>query len=307
MKKQIRLIVKFAAAILAVQALALLLLTPQGLELLFPPVARVNAEKFSPDSNTYAVYYDTRVEVSSADLIVVGMDFGIAESFDLLGHFTRFVKQYNNLSAILLHLTISQENLVRNLMTRDSEEEFNKRMTVLRERTGMSSDFCGYISELFLINRTMTPVRKMDVLTYAAPTENDYLLNAGEPAALSKAERVMAALHETERSALCVVNCEDLADGSSFRTELNALAEAEGLRVMILQVQYSGTCDAGEGHPDFLFPDYHREPSVFFVNNTKAAWFYRYYSVLAGRLTENRLDTRYTDSYFVVTHGTAAG
>ena len=71
MKTRIRRILKFAAAVLIAQTFALLFLTPAGIDFMFPPVARVNAEKFSPDSNTYAVYYDIRVEVSQADLIVV--------------------------------------------------------------------------------------------------------------------------------------------------------------------------------------------------------------------------------------------
>ena len=91
MKTRIRRILKFAAAILLAQTLALLFLTPAGIDFMFPPVARVNAEKFSPDSNTYAVYYDIRVEVSQADLIVVGVDHGIAESFDL--HILRAVEE----------------------------------------------------------------------------------------------------------------------------------------------------------------------------------------------------------------------
>lgn len=310
MKKQIRHIAKFVAAILIVETLALLFLTPAGLEFIFPPVARVNAEKLSPESNTYAVYYDIRVEVSNADLIVVGMDFGIAESYDLLGHFTRFVKQYNNLSAVLLEITLSQQNLAQNLLAQTEESAFMKRITGLEERTGMPSEYCDYLSELFLINRTMTPIRKMDILTYAVPSESDYVMNAAELAAMSKAERVMNVYHSTERSALCAVDCADLATGSDFRTELDSFAEAEGLNVMYLQVQYNGSCTDGEGHPSYRFPDYNLEPTVFFVDNAGAAWFYRYYATVAGlkrnnNAVENPLDTRYTDYYFVVVNGTA--
>lgn len=310
MKKQIRHIAKFVAAILIVETLALLFLTPQGLDVLFPPVARVNAEKLSPESNTYAVYYDTRVEVSNADLIVVGMDFGIAESYDLLGHFTRFVKQYNNLSAVMLEITLSQQNLAQNLLTRTEEDEFYKRLYILEERTGMPAEYCEYISELFLINRTMTPIRKMDILTYAVPSESDHAMNTEQLAAMSKAERVLNAYHSTERSALCAVTCADLVTGSEFRTELDSLAAAENLTVMYLQVQYNGSCADGEGHPVYRFPDYNLEPAVFFVDNSKGTWFYRYYSTIAGRkrdknAVENPLDTRYTDYYFVVVNGTA--
>ncbi len=309
MKTRIRRITKFIVAILIVQTAALLFLTPAGIDFLFPPVARVNAEKFSPTGNTYAVYYDIRVEVSQADLIVVGMDYGIAQSFDLLGHFTRFTKQYNNFSSVLMDMSISQQSVAQNLFRQEEEGQFLKRLTILQERTRMSSDYCDYLTELFLINRTMTAVRKLNIYSYAAPTEEDYVMNFEELSAMSKAERVINAYRESERSAVCAVSCEDLMYGSEFRTELDAIAAEEGLNVLYLQVQYAGNSVQGEGHPAYRFPDYHSEPSFFFVDNAKAEWYYRYYNAIAGknhdRLTDP-LDTRFTDHYFVITRGTAA-
>ncbi len=309
MKKQLRQIAKFVAAILIVQALALLFLTPQGLELLFPPVARIHAEKFEPESNTYAVYYDTRVEISNADLVVVGLDFGIAESYDLLGHFTRFVKQYNNYSAILLDLKYSQQRLAQNLLSQTEEDAFMKRISWLEERTGLPTEYCDYLSEIFLINRTVTPIRRVDVLTYAAPGADDSVENAAELAAMTKAERVFTAYRSTERSAVCAVDCNDLVTGSDFRRDLDTIADAAGLNVVYLQVQYSGSCAGGEGHPRYRFPDYHTEPTVFFADDAGGEWFYRYYATVAGlkrdkNAVEDPLDTRYTDHYFVVVNGT---
>lgn len=309
MKTRIRRIAKFIAAVLIVQAAALLFLTPAGIDFLFPPVARVNAEKFSPSGNTYAVYYDIRVEVSQADLIVVGIDYGIAESFDLLGHFTRFAKQYNNFSAVMTDMSFSQQTVAQNLFRQEEEEQFMKRITILQERTGMSEDYCDYMTELFLINRTMTAARKLNVYSYAPPAADDYVMNAEELAAMSKAERVMNIFRTVGRSALCAMNCEDLMYGSEFRTELDAIAAEEGLNVLYLQVQYAGNCAEGTGHPAYRFPDYHSEPTFFFADNAKAEWYYRYYNSIAGKNHEkltDPLDTRFTDHYFVITHGTAA-
>ena len=309
MKTRIRRILKFAAAVLIAQTFALLFLTPAGIDFMFPPVARVNAEKFSPDSNTYAVYYDIRVEVSQADLIVVGIDHGIAESYDLLGHFTRFVKQYNNLSAVMTDMTISQQNVAQNVFLQNEESQFMKRITILQERTGMSVDYCNYITELFLVNRTMTAIRKMNIYSYAAPTAEEFIMNAEELNAMTQAERVMNCYHATERSALCVVDCEDLMYGSEFRTGLDTIAAEEGLNVMYLQVQYAGNCAEGEGHPAYRFPDYNSEPTIFFVDNTKADRYYRYYAAITDTnrsKIEDPLDTRFTDYYFVITNGTPA-
>lgn len=309
MKTRIRRIAGFAAAVLIVQTAALLFLTPMGLEVLFPPAARVNAEKFSPGGNTYAVYYDIRAEVAGADLIVVGIDYGIAESYDLLGHFTRFAKQYNNFSAVITNMSVSQQRVAENIFRQSEEKDYQRRITVLRERTGMSSDYCDYIAELFLINRTMTEIRKLNVLSYAIPTDDEYVENADRLAKMSKAERVMYCADSAERSSLCAVDCADLTYGSEFRTELDALCAERDLKVMYLQVQYSGSCADGDGHPTYRFPDYHSDPAFFFVENEKVDLYYRYYSTILGSNRDrvnDPLDTRYTDYYFVITNGTNA-
>lgn len=309
MKTRIRRIAGFAAAVLIVQTAALLFLTPMGLEVLFPPAARVNAEKFSPGGNTYAVYYDIRAEVAGADLIVVGIDYGIAESYDLLGHFTRFAKQYNNFSAVITNMSVSQQRVAENIFRQSEEKDYQRRITVLRERTGMSSDYCDYIAELFLINRTMTEIRKLNVLSYAIPTDDEYVENADRLSKMSKAERVMYCADSAERSSLCAVDCADLTYGSEFRTELDALCAERDLKVMYLQVQYSGSCADGDGHPTYRFPDYHSDPAFFFVENEKVDLYYRYYSTILGSNRDrvnDPLDTRYTDYYFVITNGTNA-
>ena len=108
MRQKIRRILAFVIAAVLIQGLALLFFTPAGIErLLFLPL-RLHAEKFKPDNNAYAVYYDTRTDVAAADLIVVGIDTHVAESYDALGHFSRYVKQYNDFSAVLMPSWISR-------------------------------------------------------------------------------------------------------------------------------------------------------------------------------------------------------
>lgn len=308
MKTRVRRIIGFVSAILLIELSAILFLTPRGVETMFPPIARLNAESFVPSGNTYAVYYDIRAEVSQAELIVIGIDYGIAESYDLLGHFTRFVKQYNNISAVMMDMSISQQNVAQNVFLQDEEKSFMKRITTLRERTAMTSDCCDYITELFLVNRTVTAARKLNIYSYAPPTAEEYVMNAEELLSMSKAERIMSIYSSTERSALCVVDCDDLMYESELRRELDALA-GDDVRIMYIQTQYSGSCADGEGHPEYRFPDYHTEPTVFFVDDTKAQWFKRYYAAILGSnrvRTESPLDTRYTEHYFAVTNGTNA-
>ena len=64
MTRTLRRILCFAAAVVLLQGLALLFVTPSGLEKVFAVPLRLRAEKFRPDTNTYAVYYDARMDAA---------------------------------------------------------------------------------------------------------------------------------------------------------------------------------------------------------------------------------------------------
>ena len=166
MGKTLRRLAVFLAAVVVLQGLALLFFTPAGLEKVFVAPLRLAGEKFRPDTNTYAVYYDARSDVAAADLIVVGMDFAVAESYDVLGHFTRFVKQNNDISDVLMPLTHNQVAIAGNMLKQTDEDQFNKRIRSLKEQTGMTDDCCDYLSEIFYVNSTMSEAKKFGVATY---------------------------------------------------------------------------------------------------------------------------------------------
>ena len=112
MGKKVRLLTVFVVCAVVLQLLCLLFLTPEGIEHLFPLRVRLAAEKIKPESNTYAAYYDMRSDITDADVIVIGVDYNADETYAMLGHFTRFVKQYNNISDVALDLDALQTSIV---------------------------------------------------------------------------------------------------------------------------------------------------------------------------------------------------
>lgn len=300
MKNHVRRILGFLLAVVIVQGLALLFLTPQGLETIYPVPLRISAEKFKPENNTYAVYYNTRVEVSETDLIVVGIDEAVAESYDMLGHFTRFLKQYSNLSDVLLDFDRVSERIASGIMNETSESRFYDKLETLQSSSGLSDDYCDYLSELFVINATMAPVRKFKLESYSA--NSSY-----EGKALS--ERIALTFGSCERSALCVVDASAISADSTFREELNALLPDK--KIMYVQTMYTDNCPSPETHDTVGFPLTGSEPAVYFVENKKLDSFYAYYNSVTGllgtsRSMDDRLDTRFTDYFFIIANGTAA-
>lgn len=298
----------FLAAVVLLQGLALLLLTPAGLEKIHPFFVRIHAEQFDPSTNTYAVYYDTRTEIAAADLVVVGIDGSVAESYDILGHFTRFVKQYNNFSAVMMDLSSSQRMLSNSLLEQKAESRFDRRVEAMRENAGMSADCTDYFTELFIINRTMTAERKFEILSYSERILNE----RGSAEGLNSADWAAVTAEtfgKTSRSAICSVDARLLEQTSGFR---EALADAlPDKHIVFVQTWYDGDTVSEERHGNFSFPINTGEKAVYFVENEKSDGFYSYYSgvsLIPGgrRPAEDPLDTRYTDYYFVVSGGTLA-
>ena len=293
MTRTLRRILCFAAAVVLLQGLALLFVTPSGLEKVFAVPLRFRAEKFRPDTNTYAVYYDARMDVGEADLIVLGMDFSVAESYDVLGHFTRFVKQNNDISAVLLPLTQTQNTLAASMLRQTREEGFSKRAETLRDATGLSGDCCDYIGEIFYVNSTMAEQKSFGVLSYLDPEE------------LSLEERIAAAFDKTPRTALCAVDLGELDGGFPDR-----LREAmPGKKILYTEIYYAAEPEREGERGQLNFPLTGQDPGCYFLVNRRLGGFYAYYRFvtgLFGREREDPVDARFPDYFFVIANGTPA-
>lgn len=304
MGKKVRLLTVFVVCAVVLQLLCLLFLTPEGIEHLLPLRVRLAAEKIKPESNTYAAYYDMRSDITDADVIVIGVDYNADETYAMLGHFTRFVKQYNNISDVALDLDALQTSIVGLLFKQTDEARFNNLRGRLVDDGGMSEGYSSYMSELFFVNSTMPPNRKFSVVSYSA-ANSAYESNAEttEESAKTLAEKAADTVMSAERSVFCAVDSRELEYGSTFREELTAALD--GKKIVFVQTHYTEDCTSPETHTIYAFP-LASDGYVYFVSGRKLEGFYSYYKRVtdlfgSNKGLTNRLDTRYTDFFFVVT------
>lgn len=304
MGKKVRLLTVFVVCAVVLQLLCLLFLTPEGIEHLLPLRVRLAAEKIKPESNTYAAYYDMRSDITDADVIVIGVDYNADETYAMLGHFTRFVKQYNNISDVALDLDALQTSIVGLLFKQTDEARFNNLRGRLVDDGGMSAGYSSYMSELFFVNSTMPPNRKFSVVSYSA-ANSAYESNAEttEESAKTLAEKAADTVMSAERSVFCAVDSRELEYGSTFREELTAALEDK--KIVFVQTHYTEDCTSPETHTIYAFP-LASDGYVYFVSGRKLEGFYSYYKRVtdlfgSNKGLTNRLDTRYTDFFFVVT------
>ena len=294
MGKTLRRLAVFLLCVAVLQGLAMLFLTPAGLEKVFVVPLRLAGEKFRPDTNTYAVYYNARLDVSKADLIVVGMDFAVAESYDVLGHFTRFVKQSSDISDVLMPLTHNQVAIIGSMLKQTDEDRFNRRVQSLKEQTGLTEDCCDYLSEIFYVNSTMSEAKKFGVRTYF-DEEADTL-----------AGKIARSAEASERSVLCVADTRELTD--DFLGELEA--DLPGKNVLCVKMYYAQNTFSPETHDALVFPLTGQSPACYFFLNRNLEGYYRYYRFVTGLFGHNRedpVDTRFPAYFFIIAGGTEAG
>ncbi len=217
----------FVTAILVFLA-ASVFLTESGIERLYPLAVRTQVETVAPSGNSYTVYQTTRANVASCDVIVVGIDPDIAQSYDVLGHFARFAKQYSEIGAFLLAVDEKTAAEINAFLSDDSGGILKGRQTLLQSCPGLSVDFIDFVTELAYVNATMTPGRKYTV-------ESIYDAN-GE---VSIDRLVTAAAEQTEQQKTCFA----VVDGALLedKTFSEELASQFGEDLLTVKMRYSGS------------------------------------------------------------------
>ena len=93
--------IAFICTAVVLQGLMLLFFSEAGLFALYPVLFRISDEEYQT-KGTFTVYYDMRLPAAEAEYVVVGMDFGVTQSYDAFQHLFRFLKQYKNITTIYM-------------------------------------------------------------------------------------------------------------------------------------------------------------------------------------------------------------
>ncbi|MBR4960133.1 MAG: hypothetical protein IKY52_04475 [Clostridia bacterium] len=186
--------IAFFCAVVILQGLMLLFCSETGLMTLYPMLFRISDEEYQT-KGTFTVYYDMRLPAAEADFVVVGMDFGVTQSYDAFQHLLRFLKQYKNITTIYL----------------DSDagwaEKIRSRMEDPLTDPGLPQVLLSFADTLTAINNIQPPQKKCTIKAWAEKDSDP----AGSLLLMDKDE-MMAKREELEAAGgLCVemkyVNC----------------------------------------------------------------------------------------------------
>ena len=212
----------FLCGAAVLQGIMLLFCTEAGLLALYPLLVRVSDEEYQT-KGAYTVYYDMRMDVSDAPEVAVGIDFGVAQSYDAFQHLLRFIKQYRNVNVIYLDAYS------------EYAEAIAARMQDPMIDPGLPPVLLAFSDTLAAINETQPPVKKFSVHPIQERVYMDLPVDS-VPLVLMDRDDMMGKRELMEETGiLCVemkyVNCEN---GNGVRQDIALPFAGEEVRYSFL-------------------------------------------------------------------------
>ena len=161
--KKIRVICLFVLFALIAQTMFIFAFTTRGLDMIYPLVRRFTSESVEIADNSYVEYYNVTADVSEAEIIVIGADKGISQTYFVLSDFLRYIKRNVNVSAVALEIGEAETVIINDCIYAADDVEFNRKIVKLEGLDGMSMEYMSFVEALYKINRTMPPDKKLTV------------------------------------------------------------------------------------------------------------------------------------------------
>ena len=154
----------FITIALLCQLLFVFLFTPNGLSVIYPTILRVSSEKIESDAS-FAEYYDVKDDYSSGDIFFLGADLGVGESYTVIIDYLRFLKQNADVCILALDISDYKAGLINDCIFSEGEAAYMENIAALRSVGGDTDDFYDFVRALYNINSTLTPKRKINVVS----------------------------------------------------------------------------------------------------------------------------------------------
>jgi len=161
--KKVRVVGLFILFALVAQTLFVFAFTTGGLDLIYPLVRRFSSESVEISDNSYVEYYNITADISGAEIIVVGADKRISQTYYVLSDFLHYIKRNVNVSAVALEIGEAETAIINDCIYAPGDIEFNEKIVRLEGLDGMSIEYMSFVEALYKINRTMPPDKKLTV------------------------------------------------------------------------------------------------------------------------------------------------
>ncbi len=275
MRSSVRAVCRFLVAAILLQALCLLLCTPEAVSTYFSAAVLLGHETILCGDDSYTDYYSLRERIDNVSAIVLGIDRTREESYVLIEDFLASLRYGSSVGSILITWIDDEtaENWNRYMDSfLDNDDEQGYYESLLLENTDAPEYLFKFHEALAKLDRTLPPQKRFTVVSGTSQ---------GNMTAAEIADRIDFSFKDHEGIILVLTEAEALSDPAS-------LLRTESDRYLCLQCRYSES-------PDIPFIDF-GEP-LWLVNTQRMSFFNEWYAFTSHRLSHTERTVSYTKDY----------
>ncbi len=274
MRSSVRAVCRFLITALLLQALCLLLCTPEAVSLYFPAFVLFCHETIVCGDDSYTDYYSLRERIENATAIVLGIDRTRAESYVFIEDLLTSLRYGSSVGSIMFTWTDEDtaewwNHYFYSYLNDDEELEYYESLLLEKEEPEYHFRFHEILAKM---NRTLPPQKRFIIVP---GTSN------GNRTETEIENCIETASQENEGIVFVLTDADTLSDpGTRLRTDTE--------RYLCLQCRYSET-------PEIPFFDF-GEP-LWLVHTQRMGFYNEWYSLVSSKLGRSERHMSYTKNY----------
>ncbi|MBQ7827347.1 MAG: hypothetical protein IJ386_03690 [Clostridia bacterium] len=174
----IRGVAVFAAIILVLQGLALLFMTPGGLEVIYPYALAVRSDGIKTGDAGIGEYFSLHKDVEDAGIIIIAADLNVDDTYRLASDYLTFLGRFTKISTAALYTSYHRVRNISNASVAGDYTAFAKACNNQRVSKALSDQFFTFLEKIYSLNSKLTPDNKITVAGVKGNTDYKGMINS---------------------------------------------------------------------------------------------------------------------------------
>ena len=145
----------FVALAVIIQAIFVVLLTPQGLSAIYPYLVRQSGEQIKTEDNSFQEYFELRREFADSEAFFIGADTAVADSYEVILDYLRFTNRFFGVSHLALGVHETTARRINDCLNAKTSEQYNEAMALLASSGRFTAEFLSFVSRLCRYNSNL--------------------------------------------------------------------------------------------------------------------------------------------------------
>ena len=167
----------FIAAVLVLQGIALLTMTPNGLSLLYPYVLAAKSDKITTGDAGIGEYFSLHKDIEDAGAVVLFIEPDVEDSYKLASDYLGFLSKFTRISSAAVYTMNSRVRSISDAALGGDYNEFAKKCDNQRRSKTFSDQFFLFLEKVYSMNTRLTPDNKISIVGFKGHDDLKDILN----------------------------------------------------------------------------------------------------------------------------------